>query len=464
MSSGKAELLLALTRGGPQTLQSQIERQIRDGVRAGWLRPGATMPSTRNLAAQFGISRPLVMEAYAQLAAEGYLSLRQGAVPRVSDLALASTSTAGETPPKQEVLRYDLRPAVPDLSSFPMAAWLKASSSALIRMSAEDFGYSERYGTSALRRSLVEYLGRVRGVIAEPGRLIVTSGFEQGRGLIFRALRALGATRVAVENPGYSNWDALLDAGLELVPVTVDANGMRIEDLERVRVDAVMLTPAHQFPTGGVLSGERRVRLLSWLRKHDAIAIEDDYDAEFRYDRAPVGSLQGLDPDRVVYAGTASKTLAPALRLGWLVTPPRLFEAIQHQHRLAGFGNSRIEQHAFAEMLDTGEFDRHLRHMRALYRSRRDELLRALSDHLPTAVVGGISAGLHATVRLDRRYDEEAIVAKARGRGVGLAFMSRHFVGPTVSPSTLLLGYARSSPSSIGLGVRVLAEIIGASR
>ena len=331
-------------------------------------------------------------------------------------------------------------------------------------MTPEDFGYGGRHGAAVLRRALADYLGRVRGVVADPAQILVTSGFEQGRVLAYRALAATGARRIAVEEPSYTEWQPLLLAGLELVPIKVDAEGMRVEELENAGADAVLLTPAHQFPTGVVLSGERRVSLLSFLRRRDAIAIEDDYDAEYRYDRAPVGALQGLDPEHVIYAGTASKTLAPALRMGWLVVPQRLLEAVRTEQRLADYGCPRIEQHTLAAFIESGEFDRHLRRMRTLYRSRRDALVKALAVELPEAEVSGIAAGLHATVRLPGRHDEQAIRDAAARRGVALEFLSEHYVGPQDGPATLLLGYARHPESALRAGVRALAAAVRAGR
>lgn len=327
-------------------------------------------------------------------------------------------------------------------------------------MPTDDLGYRDRHGSEVLRRALAYYLGRVRGLVADPARIIVTSGFEQGRSLVCRALQASGAQSIAVEDPSYSEWEAIRRAGLEIIPIPVDEDGMRIDVLEKSDADAAMLTPAHQFPTAAVMSGERRRLLLSWLARRDVYAIEDDYDAEFRYDRTPTGALQGLDPDHVIYAGTASKTLAPALRLGWLVVPERLLEAVRTEQRLTDYGCSRIEQHALAEFMATGEYDRHLRRMRQRYRIRRDALLAALAVELPEAKVAGISAGLHATVRLPPDYDEDAIRREVGRRGIALEFLSDHRVGQRSGSPTLLLGYARSPESSVRAGVRALASAI----
>jgi GntR family transcriptional regulator/MocR family aminotransferase len=249
-----------------------------------------------------------------------------------------------------------------------------------------------------------------------------------------------------------------------MVPVPVDSCGLVVEALDRVEADALVLTPAHQYPTGAVLSGQRRADLLASLRARNSIAIEDDYDSEFRYDRAPVGALQGLDPERIVFAGTTSKTLAPALRLGWLVVPPVLREAVIQQQRLADFGQPRIEQHAFALFLSRGELDRHLRRMRARYRSRRDALVESLRRHVPEAAVCGIAAGLHATVRLPEDDDERAIQAEAKRRGVGVAKLSDYFLAGGSDAPTLVVAYARVNEATIEAGVKELAAAIEAVR
>jgi GntR family transcriptional regulator / MocR family aminotransferase len=277
-------------------------------------------------------------------------------------------------------------------------------------------------GVQALRTGLADYLGRVRGVAADPACVVVTSGYSQGQGIICRVLAARGARRIAFENPSHAEQRRIAArAGLQIVPVAVDEAGIRVEEPERAEVDAVVLTPAHQHPTGAVLSGDRRTALLAWLRARDVIAIEDDYDAEYRYDRAAVGVLQGRQPDRIVYAGSASKTLAPALRLGWLVVPPSLLDAVADEKDLADCGTARIEQHAFANFLARGELDRHLRRMRTRYRRRRDLLVQAIASELPEATVCGIAAGLHATVQLPADHNEQAILDQAQRRRIDLA-------------------------------------------
>ena len=453
-----------MTRDGPRTLGAQIEDQLRCAVREGALRPGTRVPSTRDLARQLGVSRRVAVDAYAQLAAEGYLVLRQGARPRVSDAAAQAKPTSAEAPAPPRLPRFDFRPSVPDVSTFPRAAWLRSLRQALAAMADADLDYGDPRGVEALRAALADYLGRVRGVVADPARVIVTCGYTQGLDLVCRALTARGSERIAIEDPSNPEQAAIAArAGLEPVPVGVDEGGILVDQLEHARPDAVVVTPSHQHPTGVVLTGERRTALQAWLREHDALAIEDDYDAEYRYDRAAVGALQGLDPDRVVYAGSVSKTLAPALRLGWLVVPPALIDAVTHEKVLADRGTARVEQHALADFLTRGELDRHLRRMRVRYRARRDALVDALATELPEATVRGIAAGLHATVELPAGADEELILEEARRRRIEFATMSEYRMGPATGPPTLMLGYAQTPEAAIPAGVRLVAEAVHAA-
>ena len=464
-TSQPLELLLSVSRDGSRRLGSQIEDQLRRAIRDGALRPGARVPSTRDLARQLAVSRRVVVDAYAQLAAEGYLSLRQGARPRVSEAAaLASGSEPAATRPPPRA-RFDFRPSVPDVSTFPRAAWLRSLREALATITDADLGYGDTRGVEVLRTALADYLGRVRGVVADPEHIIITNGYTQGLGLVCRALAAGGARRIALEVPSNPE-DAVIaeSARLEPVPIGVDEGGTRVDELECADADAVVLTPAHQHPTGVVLRGERRAALLAWLRKTGAIAIEDDYDAEYRYDRAAVGALQGLDPDRVVYAGSASKTLAPALRIGWLVVPPALLEAVQREKLLADRGTARIEQHAFADFLTRGELDRHLRRMRSRYRARRDALLDALADALPDADARGVAAGLHVTVELPDADDERAIREEARRRRIELETMTDYQPEVAGRPPALVLGYAQMPEPAIRAGIHELGEAVRAAR
>jgi GntR family transcriptional regulator/MocR family aminotransferase len=464
-TSQPVELLVAVDRDRSRTLGAQIEDQLRRAIRHGALRPGAALPSTRDLARQITVSRRVVVDAYAQLAAEGYLSLRQGARPRVSAAAVPAPDPGPAAPRPARRARFDFRPSVPDLSAFPRSAWLRSLREALATITNADLGYGDPRGVEALRCALADYLGRVRGVVADPEHIIITSGYTQGLGLVCHALAAAGAKRMALEDPSNPH-DRLIvaRAGLAPIAIGVDEAGTQVDDLDRAGADAVALTPAHQHPTGFVLSGGRRAALLAWLRARDAIAIEDDYDAEYRFDRAAIGALQGLDPGRVIYAGSASKTLAPALRIGWLVVPPSLLEAVTREKLIADRGTARIEQHALADFLTRGELDRHLRRMRTRYHRRRDTLIEALTATLPEAAVGGVPAGLHVTLQLPGSDNEQAIREEAHDRHVELETMNDYRPGARSRPPTLLLGYGQMPEHAIRAGVRELAIAIRAAR
>lgn len=465
MTSRRTELLIGLDRSGPISLRLQIETQIRDALRAGSLRTGLTLPSSRELARQLAVSRPLVSDVYEQLAAEGYIVMRQGALPVVAPFATVTPDPAPSMTASPEAAPppYDFRTGAPDLTQFPKSLWLKATGKALAAMEPLDFGYRDRHGVLPLRLALADYLGRVRGVVAHPDQIVVTGGFEHARSLVAKVLLRAGIGRLGLENPGYVDRSPLLDAGLELQPVPVDREGMVVDALIEHCLRGAFVTPSHQYPTGALLSGERRQALLRWLRQQQGYAVEDDYDTEFRYDRKPVAALQGLAPDVVVYAGTASKTLAPGLRLGWLVVPPSLLELVQEEQRLRDYGVSRIEQHTLALFLASGDYDRHLRRMRLLYSKRRAALVSALAEFIPDAAITGISAGLHASVTLPDRYDEPELATLAARKGIAFGFLSRHLFGNAASgPTTVLIGYARLSEGNIRAGIRGLATILAA--
>ena len=461
------ELLLAVDRNGAQTLGEQIEMQVRTAIRQGELRAGTRLPSTRDLARQLSVSRRVTVDAYSQLAAEGYIALRQGAYPCVADGAERLPAATGSAPllASARPPRYDFRPARPDVSAFPRTAWARCLRHSVASIADAELIYGDPCGVEPLRNILAEYLARARKVIVEPSQVVVTNGYVQGLGVVCRALAANGAGRIALEDPSSPEQGLIAArAGLEPVPVPVDEEGLRTELLDEADVDAVVVTPAHQHPTGVVLSPERRTTLRRWLNDAEAIAVEDDYDAEYRYDRAAVGALQGLEPGRVVYCGSASKTLAPALRMGWLVVPPALGAAVAEEKLLADQGTARIEQHAMAEFIARGELDRHLRRMRLRYRARRDALIAALAEELPDASVHGIAAGLHLTVRLSGAHDEARLRAAAQGRGIALSTLSDYRPDAFALDPTLLLGYAQLSEASIPHAVRELAAAVRSSR
>jgi GntR family transcriptional regulator/MocR family aminotransferase len=300
----------------------------------------------------------------------------------------------------------------------------------------------------------------VRGTSARPADIVICTGYAQGIGLVIDVLVRSGARRLAVEDPCADD-DAVpvaRAAGLEVVGVPVGDEGVRVDALDRTEADALVLTPSHQWPTGGVMSADTRAAVLRWARSCNALIVEDDYDAEYRYDRAPIGSIQGLAPDRVIYAGTASKTLAPGLRLGWLVPPAHLVDAIAEAKTLADRGSPILDQLAFADFLARGEFDRHLRRMRPLYRRRRDALLADLRAHLPDLEPAGIAAGLHLVAYLPEDVDEAGVVDAAAARGVAVEGLAPYRLSQ--GRPGLIFGYAALEERALTEAVRLLADAI----
>ncbi len=444
------DLFVVLDRGDRRPLRVQLEEQLRDGVRSGRLHAGTALPSTRALAGELGVARGVVVEAYGQLVAEGFLVARRGSATRVAKVAPAVAAPAAAPGARIPSVRFDLRPESAERGAFPRGPWLAAMRRALADTPDADLGYGSWAGAPRLRTVLAAYLGRARGVFATPDNIVVTAGITQAIGLLAGLLRARGARRVLVEEPGFWQHRTILQrAGLELIPVDVDDDGLRTDALAPAA--AALVTPAHQFPTGGVLAPERRAALLAWADTHDALVIEDDYDGEYRYDREPLGALQGLGAGRVAYLGSTSKTLAPALRLGWMVLPGALAGAITDERGWADGGSPTLDQLALASFIDRGELDRHLRRMRLRYRRRRDRLVAAIGDHLPDHAVGGAAAGLHVTVALAPGADIDAVLARAAARGVGVFSTLR------AGRPLLLVGYANIAEEAIEPAIRALA-------
>jgi len=456
-TSSALELFVPLHREDDQPLVHQLEQQLREAVRYGRLGQDATLPSTRALATQLGVARGVVVEAYEQLAAEGYLLTRPGGSTRVANVPTR--------PPRQATARggtayaTDFRPGRPDVAEFPRAAWSRSLRRILVESPAERFSYLDGRGVPELRDALSAYLDRVRGTCTSADDMVISNGFAQGLQLIARALRESGARRIGVEDPWNATYRSMLVAsGLSVVPVPVDEHGIRVDDLDAAGVDAVVLTPAHQYPSGAVLAADRRAALIDWADRRDATIIEDDYDAEFRYDREPIGAMQGLCADRVVYAGTASKTLAPGLRLGWLAVPRRLSQAVARAKLDADHGSSALDQLALADFIEHGELDRHLRRMRSIYRQRRDALLAGLAQQLPEMRPSGASAGLHVLAFLPLGVVEADLVAEAADQGIALQGLAPAYAAVR-APSGIIFGYAAVDERRIALGLRRLAAL-----
>jgi GntR family transcriptional regulator/MocR family aminotransferase len=463
-TSSVTELLVGLRRDDPAPLHRQLEQELRGAIRSGRLPGEAALPSTRLLAEQLGVSRGIVVEAYEQLVAEGYLTSRPGGATRVGAKVVEPTApvTARRAKP---TYRFDFGYGRPDVSEFPRQVWLRSMRRVLSEAPSDRLGYLDDRGAPELREALAGYLDRVRGTDADVERIVICNGFAQALGLVTRVIKADGGRRIAVEDPGQrDSIRAAGAAGLEVVPIPVDDDGIAVDSLVRADPDAVVLTPAHHFPTGAVLSAERRAALVAWAKARDRLILEDDYDAEYRYDREPIGAVQGLAPDQVIYAGSASKTLAPGLRLGWLIVPVRLVDQLAAIKEATDRGSASLEQLAFADFLSRGDFDRHLRRMRPIYRGRRDALLRALARHLPQLRPVGASAGLHVLAWLPPGIDEAALVERAAALGVGVDGVTPYRIDGRDRPGGLLFGYGTVTESAIDEGIRLIAGAMDEAR
>lgn len=488
-----------------------LARRLREAIADGRLAVGSRLPPTRVLAAELRVSRGVVTEAYRRLTEDGHVEGRRrgGTVVVAAPVGAGAVAGPGAARPtvffpaapgpdafdalRAAPARIDLTPGLPDLAAFPRAAWLRAERAVLAEMSATDLGYGDAHGAPALRRAVSGWLARNRGIRADPDDVVIVAGTAQALTLLHPVLRADGMGAVALEDPGSLGMRQHLEnGGLDILPVPVDADGIRVDALRATGARAVLLTPAHQFPTGAVLSGERRRELLRWA-EDGGLVLEDDYDAEHRYDRPPVPALRAMLAERVCYMGSVSKLLAPALRVGWVVPPPGYRDALVNAKRFTDLGNAVLPQLVLARLMESGEMERHLRLLRGRHRRRRDAMITAIAEHLPGAVVHGAAAGLHLTVTFDeaggpvsygpRPDDGHApsgrhgagggrgagwevpagvtdteLAAAALSCGVKAQPLSWHRLRP--GPPGLVLGYAASHPDAVTEGVRLLGQAL----
>ncbi len=460
------DLLLRLDRGSGRSLRSQLETGLREAIRAGRLDGGERLPSSRQLARELGVSRGLVQECYSQLLSEGYLTSQTGSATKVATGAFPAPLEQVQTPERVPQLIADFRVGVPDLASFPRGDWVWATREACGSIASQDLDYGDPRGSAVLRQVLAGYMRRVRAADADQQRVIVSTGFAQGVILVLQALVKVGVECAAFEDPGYGRAETseiIRAAGagsMRIVHVPVDDLGVDVRALDASGAQVVVVTPAHQAPTGVVLAASRRHELVDWARRNDAFIIEDDYDSEFRYDKEPVGVLQGLAPDRVFTIGTASKALAPAVRLGWVLAPSALADLVAAEKLICDRGSSTLDQLALAAMLASGRYDRHLRRMRTIYAGRRGRLIAALARHAPGLRLTGLAAGFQAVAHLPVAADEDAVVAAARERQVGLYGMGTFRATDATAPPQLVLGFGNVSERAIEPGIAAIADLL----
>jgi GntR family transcriptional regulator/MocR family aminotransferase len=454
---GPVDVMLDIDASGGR--RRGLERALRAAIRDGRLALGETVPSSRQLAADLGLARGTVVDAYEQLAVEGYLSTR----PRGRTVVAATAPEAPRRPdgPRPGPPAVDLRAGAPDLSSFPAGEWTATVRDVLRRGPLDALDYPPAAGRPEIRAAVASYLARARGVVADPDQVVVTSGFGHGLEVVTRALVATGRRRVAMEDPCLPfHREIAAAAGAEVVPVPVDDRGVDIAAVAAAGVGAVVVTPARQAILGATLAPDRRGALVAWARSADAVVVEDDYDGELRFDRDPVGAVQGLDPGRVVYLGTTSKSLAPGLRLAWAVVPAAL--ALEVDAALGFHGQvSSLDQLVVAELIESHALDRHLRRVRPAYRRRRDRLVAVLAERVPAVRVEGVAAGLQALVQWPAaRAGQADVEAEATTRGIALTGVARAWAsGPPRFPG-LLVGYGRPPQHDVERCVAALADLL----
>ncbi|MEU8893301.1 PLP-dependent aminotransferase family protein [Streptomyces sp. NPDC048442] len=480
VAAGSDFLHLALEEAPLGGKSDWLARRIRAALADGRLPVGSRLPATRVLAGELGVSRGVVTEAYQRLIEDGHLAGRgRGGTVVVGAPAPAATAPARATVPPPHALfapapgvgvfdavraaraRIDLSPGVPDLAAFPRAAWLRAERRAVGRLAASDLGYGDPRGAPALRLAVAHWIARNRGIRADPDELLIVSGTAQTLTLLGQVLYEDGVRAVAVEDPGSLGARQHLNhCRLDTPPVAVDSEGVRVDELRASGAAAVLLTPAHQFPTGVVLRGARRTELLHWAHDSGGLIVEDDYDAEHRYDRTPVPALRSVLAGRVCYAGSVSKLLAPALRIGWVLAPPKYRDVLVDAKRFADLGNAVLPQLALAQFMESGEMERQLRLLRRHHRRRRDAMIEAIRTHLPDATVHGTAAGLHLTITFESKsgtdFADTGLAAAALARGVKVQPLSWHAQRP--HRPGLVLGYAASTPTEIAEGVAAIGE------
>ena len=420
------------------------------------------MPPSRDLADQLGVSRGVVVASYAQLGAEGYLSARRGSGTRVAVLPAAGVPPARRQVGPPEFFRYELRPGTPDFHAFPRARWKAALVRAVRELPDMQLSYANHRGVAELRNAVAGYLARLRGVVVDAEHVVICCAASQALSVLWHVLARRGARRVAIEDPGW-RWQRLTveHAGLEAVPVRVDGDGMVVSELAAADADAVVMTPAHHYPTGAVMTAERRSALIAWARERKALIVEDDYDVEYRFGAEPMASLQGLAPDLVAFVGTTSKTMAPALRLAWIVPPPHLIDEVEQVMLVTGVTPPTLDQVALARFIESAALERHLRAMRRRYRAKREILVDALGRYLPQVRVSGAAAGLHLLAWLPDGVDEYGTAMRARRSGVGLHELHRHCTTYAPAAPALLLGFAFPAESDLVTATRLLADAIG---
>jgi GntR family transcriptional regulator/MocR family aminotransferase len=450
------DLRQAITPGA-RGVRDLLLSALRDAVRTGRLAPGTMLPPSRSLATDLGLARNTVAEAYAELVAEGFLASRQGAgtwVVNVSGIGVPATPRGVRGVPT-----HNLMPGSPDVAEFPRTEWVAATRRALANAPTEALRMGDPRGRPELRDALAEYLARARGVRTSPESIVICAGVRHAVELLTRVVGG----PIAVEAYGLFIFrDAIAALGVPTVPIGLDEHGAVVGDLDGLDVPAVLLTPAHHNPQGMPLHPSRRTAVVEWAQRTGGYVLDDDYDGEFRYDRQPVGALQSLCPDRVAYLGSASKSLAQTLRLGWTVLPDELVDPVIDAAGGAQFYVDAINQLTMAEFITSGQYDRHIRRMRGRYRRRRDALVDALAGF--DVGISGLAAGVNVLLTLPEGSEHE-VLRRAGEAGIALQGLSRmrHPLADIADRDGIVVGFAAAAEHAFGRAVEALLAVLSAS-
>ena len=443
---------------------SWLAAQLRAAVADGTLAPGSRLPASRELATDLALSRGTVVEAYRRLIEEGLLLTNRGGGTVVAELTpVRAHSKRSEPAGRSPRHMVNISSGTPDLSSFPRAAWLRAERRVLATATSRELGYADPQGALELRGALAQWLARSRGIGAGADRIIVTAGVTGALSLLCQVCSDSGFTDCAVEDPGAEGNRRILDYWLdELHPIRVDAHGLDVSALAHTQARTVLVTPAHQFPTGVTLSPDRRRELIAWADDTDSLVIEDDYDSEYRYDRAPVRAMQPSAPERIAHISSLSKVLAPALRIGWLIAPTSLHDDLVRKRWATDLGSPALPQLTLAQLITTGVLERHLRGLRLRHRARRDAAVAAIHRHLPGCRIDGIAAGLHLVAYLPDHIDDTDLAARAEEVGIAVQPLSAHRFAP--GRGGVVIGYGPHAPDQLEAAIATLGELAGLSR
>ncbi len=465
-------IYIHVDRESGTSLTKQIYSSLKDGILSGALIQGEKLPSSRELAKQLHVARNIAIESYEQLIAEGYVYAKRGSGTYVCEAVKLETASAkqalvqNENPNRQTAV-VSFRTGVPDLNTIPVQKWAKTYKEIAISVAPTQLDYQSSLGEFELRYQLSLYLRRARGVDAAPENILITNGAAQSFSLLSRLVPDDGYA--LVENPlSYGIRHTLESNNITVRAIELDSCGMRTSQLPVIPPHLIFTTPSHQFPTGVVLPAKRRIELVQYARNHDAYIVEDDYDSEFRFDGSPIQSMQQLDPERVIYVGTFSKTLMPALRMGYMVLPSRLRAQMEEAKFVADLHSPALEQLAMAKFIEEGQFDRHIRRMRKIYLSRRNFLIKCLHDTFGEMVcVSGADAGMHLIATFHGIRFDEPLMQKIKDAGVEISAVVKHCL-PSVSSTaygeSLIFGYGNTESASIDAGIKLLYAVLAGKK